>query len=129
LGAEDGNTCEGCPGYIGNVTVKRLQAKAERVVVLDDLAPGYRETLDPGIPFHRGRARDRAFLARILAEHEIEPCIQFTALAFAGESVVELRQYFEDVALRWVPKESDSAAIIRPRWEWMLRPSGFGANM
>jgi NADPH:quinone reductase-like Zn-dependent oxidoreductase len=42
----------GGAGYIGGVTVELLHTKGERVVVLDDLAHGHRETLDAGIPFH-----------------------------------------------------------------------------
>ena len=86
----------GGAGYIGSVTVERLQAKGEHVVVLDDLAYGHRETLDSGIPFYQGRAGDRALLARILKDHEIESCIHFAALALVGESMEEPRKYFEN---------------------------------
>lgn len=86
----------GGAGYIGGVTVERLQIKGERVVVLDNLERGCRETLDAGIPFYQGQTGDRALVARILKEHEIEACVHFAALAYVGESVEEPRKYFEN---------------------------------
>lgn len=86
----------GGAGYIGSVTVERLLAKGERVVVLDDLFRGHRAALDAGIPFYQGRVGDRALVSRILKEHQIESCVHFAALAFVGESVAEPAKYFEN---------------------------------
>jgi UDP-glucose 4-epimerase len=86
----------GGAGYIGGVTVERLRARGEPVVVLDDLFRGHRAAVDPGVPFYQGRAGDRALLARILGEHEIEACIHFAALAYVGESVLQPAKYFEN---------------------------------
>lgn len=86
----------GGAGYIGSVTVERLKAKGERVVVLDDLFRGHREALDPDVPFYHGRVGDRALVARIAAEHKIEACVHFAALAYVGESVSEPARYFEN---------------------------------
>jgi UDP-glucose 4-epimerase len=49
----------GGAGYIGSVTVERLRANGERVVVLDDLARGHRASVDKDVPFYQGRAGDR----------------------------------------------------------------------
>jgi len=86
----------GGAGYIGSVTVELLQAKGERVVVLDDLVRGHRQAIDAGVPFYQGRVGDRALLARIAAEHELESCVHFAALAYVGESVQEPSKYFEN---------------------------------
>lgn len=86
----------GGAGYIGSVTVELLQAKGERVVVLDDLARGHRESIAGGIPFYQGSVGDRTLLARIAAEHKIESCIHFAALAYVGESVQEPARYYEN---------------------------------
>lgn len=86
----------GGAGYIGSVTVERLQAKGERVVVLDDLARGHRSAVDQDVPFYHGRAGDRALVARIAAEHKLEACVHFAALAYVGESVSEPAKYFEN---------------------------------
>ncbi len=39
---------------------------------------------------------DRALVARIVAEHKIDACIHFAALAYVGESVSEPARYFEN---------------------------------
>jgi UDP-glucose 4-epimerase len=86
----------GGAGYIGSVTVERLRAKGERVVVLDDLFRGHRAALDPGVPFYNGHSGDAKFISGILKEHEIESCVHFAALAYVGESVSEPAKYFEN---------------------------------
>jgi UDP-glucose 4-epimerase len=86
----------GGAGYIGSVTVERLRTKGEEVVVLDDLARGHREALVEGVPFYRGSAGDRSLVARIAAEHNIEACVHFAALAYVGESVTAPVKYFEN---------------------------------
>jgi UDP-glucose-4-epimerase GalE len=66
------------------------------VVVLDDLFRGHREAVAPEVPFYHGRIGDRALVDRICAEHSIEACIHFAALAYVGESVHEPQRYFEN---------------------------------
>jgi UDP-glucose 4-epimerase len=84
----------GGTGYIGSVTVERLRAKGEQVVVLDDLVRGHRAALDAGIPLYRGKIGDRELVARIAREHELESCIHFAALIEVGESVKDPAKYF-----------------------------------
>jgi NAD(P)-dependent dehydrogenase (short-subunit alcohol dehydrogenase family) len=79
----------GGAGYIGSVTVKRLRANKEDVVVLDDLVYGHRKAVDPGVHFYHGRVGDTALLARIAKKHQLEACIHFAALTAVGESVTE----------------------------------------
>jgi UDP-glucose 4-epimerase len=86
----------GGAGYIGSITVETLRAKGERVVVLDDLTRGHRAALDRDVPFYHGRSGDRALVARIAKENEIESCIHFSALAYVGESVEKPAAYFEN---------------------------------
>jgi len=86
----------GGAGYIGGVTVECLRAKGESVVVLDDLARGHRSSVEKDVPFYHGRVGDRTLVARITAEHNIEACIHFAALAYVGESVSEPRRYYEN---------------------------------
>lgn len=84
----------GGSGYIGSVTVERLLAKGEQVVVLDDLVHGHHAALDAGIPLYRGKIGDRELVARIAREHKIESCIHFAALIEVGESVKDPGKYF-----------------------------------
>ena len=86
----------GGAGYIGSVTVELLQAAGESVVVLDDLARGHRRAITPETPFYQGRVGDRALIARIAAEHKLESCVHFAALAYVGESVEQPQKYFEN---------------------------------
>ncbi len=86
----------GGAGYIGSVTVDRLRAKGEHVVVLDDLGRGHRSAVKQDVPFYQGRVGDRALVARIAGEHKIEACVHFAALAYVGESVAEPQKYFEN---------------------------------
>ncbi len=86
----------GGAGYIGSVTVDRLRAKGEDVVVLDDLYRGHRSAVDERTPFYHGRVGDRGLIARITQEHRVEACIHFAALAYVSESVREPERYFEN---------------------------------
>lgn len=86
----------GGAGYIGSVTVERLRAKGEEVVVLDDLKRGHRAALREDTPFYHGRVGDRALVERITREHPIEACVHFAALAYVAESVFEPAKYFEN---------------------------------
>ncbi len=86
----------GGAGYIGSVTVERLLGKGESVVVLDDLFRGHRSALNESVPFYEGKIGDRALVAKIAREHQIESCVHFAALAYVGESVSEPERYFEN---------------------------------
>jgi UDP-glucose 4-epimerase len=86
----------GGAGYIGSVTVERLRASGEQAVVLDDLVRGHRSAVDLDVPFYQGRVGDRALVARIAAEHKIDACVHFAALAYVGESVAEPAKYYEN---------------------------------
>ena len=86
----------GGTGYIGSITVELLRAEGERVVVLDNLFRGHRQAVDADVPFYKGDIGDRALLAPILKEHEIESCVHFAALAYVGESVQDPARYFQN---------------------------------
>lgn len=86
----------GGAGYIGSVTVDRLLAKGEKVVVLDDLKRGHRSAVTESVPFYEGSVGDRKLVTRITTEHNIEACVHFAALAYVGESVSEPARYFEN---------------------------------
>jgi len=86
----------GGAGYIGSVTVELLRAAGERVVVLDNLVRGHRPALDADIPFYHGKIGDRALIERIAAEHQLESCIHFAAVAYVGESVKDPAWYYEN---------------------------------
>ncbi|MGA8012513.1 MAG: UDP-glucose 4-epimerase GalE [Candidatus Acidiferrales bacterium] len=86
----------GGAGYIGSVTVDRLRAKGEHVVVLDDLVRGHRGAVNRDVPLYQGKVGDRELVSRIAAEHKIEACVHFAALTYVGESVADPAKYFEN---------------------------------
>jgi UDP-glucose 4-epimerase len=86
----------GGAGYIGSVTIERLTTRGERVVVVDDLSRGHRESIDGAIPFYQGCVGDRELVARIAREHEIDSCVHFAAFASVAESVENPSLYFEN---------------------------------
>ncbi|MGA8073205.1 MAG: UDP-glucose 4-epimerase GalE [Candidatus Acidiferrales bacterium] len=86
----------GGAGYIGSVTVEKLQAAGESVVVLDDLARGHREAVTRETPFYQGRVGDRTLISKIATERKLESCVHFAAVAYVGESVEKPEKYFEN---------------------------------
>jgi UDP-glucose 4-epimerase len=86
----------GGAGSIGSVTVDLLRQRGVNVVVLDDLTRGHRSSVDDDVNFYQGSIGDRELVKRICAEHEIEACIHFAALAYVGESVEDPKKYFEN---------------------------------
>jgi UDP-glucose 4-epimerase len=86
----------GGAGYIGSVTVERLIAKGESVVVLDDLSYGHREAIDAEVPFYDGPVGDRTLVARIVKDHAVESCVHFASLISVGESEARPVEYFEN---------------------------------
>ena len=86
----------GGAGYIGSAFVEQLVAAGEEVVVLDDLSRGHRGAVDPGAIFHEGRTGDRALVARIAKDHQVDACVHFAAFAYVGESVTEPARYYDN---------------------------------
>jgi UDP-glucose 4-epimerase len=86
----------GGAGYIGSITVERLRANNEEVVVLDDLVYGHRGAVDKDVPFYQGKVGDTELLARLAREHKLDACVHFAALTSVGESVADPARYFEN---------------------------------
>ena len=86
----------GGSGYIGSVTVERLRATGEDIVVVDDLFRGHRSALPSNIPVYKGKIGDRNLIQRVIKEHSIEACIHFAALTYVGESVKNPLMYHEN---------------------------------
>ena len=85
----------GGAGYIGSVTVEILRPRANKSSCWMIWArPPRCPYRDP--PFYQGRTGDRALVARIAKENEIESCIHFAAMAYVGESVEKPAAYFEN---------------------------------
>lgn len=86
----------GGAGYIGSAVVEDLTRKGEKVVVLDNLVYGHRQSVNQEIPFYEGNIGDKAFVEDIIREHKIEACMHFSAFAYVGESVEKPQIYYEN---------------------------------
>ncbi len=86
----------GGAGYIGSHTVKALQHKGYRVIVLDNLMYGHRDVVEDVLRAKLivGDINDRLLLERIFETHPIEAVIHFAAYAYVGESVNSPAKYY-----------------------------------
>ncbi|WP_068784669.1 UDP-glucose 4-epimerase GalE [Paenibacillus phocaensis] len=85
----------GGAGYIGSHTVAALLEQGKEVVVVDNLQTGHRESLLGG-KLYEGDLRDKALLAKLFAENEIEAVIHFAANSLVGESMKDPVKYFDN---------------------------------
>lgn len=82
----------GGAGYIGSVTVERLQKEGYGVVVLDNLLYGHRNSVICPLVAEDLTNREKVFLA--LKDYRFDAVIHFAAYALAGESMVKPYKYF-----------------------------------
>ena len=90
----------GGSGYIGSVTVERLHAAGEDIVVVDDFYRGHESALTSDITIYKGKVGDRELIRRVIKEHPIEACMHFAALTYVGESVENPLHYYENNAVQ-----------------------------
>jgi len=83
----------GGAGYIGSHTVLQLAANGERVVVLDDLSTGFRQSVRD-VPLIIGNVGDRSLVEKVLAEHRVDTIIHFAAHTIVPESVSDPLKYY-----------------------------------
>ena len=83
----------GGAGYIGSHVALQLRARAERVVVLDDLSRGFRQAvLD--VPLVVGNVGDRDTVRAALDAHGVDTVMHFAACTVVPESVREPLKYY-----------------------------------
>ena len=88
----------GGAGYIGSHTCKALARAGYQPVVYDNLHTGHAWAVKWG-PLVRGDINDPVALGAAIREHRPEAVINFAALAYVGESMVEpIRYYRANVA-------------------------------
>ena len=83
----------GGAGYIGSHTVQQLRERGERVVVLDNLSTGFRQSLQ-GTTFVEGDVGDSQLVGQILREHAVQTVIHFAAHTIVPESVSDPLKYY-----------------------------------
>ena len=86
----------GGAGYVGSHVVEELLKTGDhRVVILDNLQKGHRESLLGG-EFIEGDLADTSLLYRIFAQHDIEAVVHMAADSLVGESVQHPDKYFHN---------------------------------
>jgi UDP-glucose 4-epimerase len=83
----------GGAGYIGSHALLQLQARGERVVVLDNLSTGFRQAVRDA-PLVIGEFGDRQLLARVFGEYQVDTVMHFAANTIVPESVRDPLQYY-----------------------------------
>jgi len=83
----------GGAGYIGSITARALVASGRRIVVLDTLERGRRESVGDA-PFVRGDVADRDLVRRVCDEHGVDEVVHFAAYKAVAESMAEPQRYF-----------------------------------
>lgn len=83
----------GGAGYIGSHVVKQLGEQGERLVVLDNLGTGFRESVLYG-DFIEGDTGDPMLVARILKDYHVQSVLHFAAHTIVPESVSDPLKYY-----------------------------------
>jgi UDP-glucose 4-epimerase len=83
----------GGAGYIGSHVLLQLQARGERVVVLDNLSTGFRQAVRD-VPLILGDVADRELVGRTLREYEVDTVLHFAANTIVPESVSDPLKYY-----------------------------------
>jgi UDP-glucose 4-epimerase len=77
----------GGAGYIGSHIVHELVDRGESVVVLDNLATGFRAAVPAAARLVVGDVGDCALVARVLSEHRVQAIVHLAASSVVPESV------------------------------------------
>jgi UDP-glucose 4-epimerase len=83
----------GGAGYIGSHVVRQLGEAGERVVVLDNLAKGFRQAVTAG-DLVVGEVGDYGLVSRLLADHQVDTVMHFAAHTIVPESVALPLKYY-----------------------------------
>jgi UDP-glucose 4-epimerase len=83
----------GGAGYIGSHTVQQLRDRGESVVVIDNLATGFRQAVGDA-PLVTGDVGDAALVGGVLEKYQSHTVIHFAAHTIVPESVADPLKYY-----------------------------------
>ncbi len=93
MNAKDTVLVTGGAGYIGSHVVLQLRARGEKVVVLDNLTTGFRQSVSD-TPLVIGNLADRALVSRTISEYSVGTLMHFAASTVVPESVRDPLKYY-----------------------------------
>lgn len=77
----------GGAGFIGSITVERLIAAGEQVIVFDNLSQGHRDAVHPSADFVLGDLADATLVGETLAAYQPDAIMHFASRTLVGESM------------------------------------------
>lgn len=83
----------GGAGYIGSHVVRQLGEAGERVVIIDNLSTGFRDSVLHG-DLVMGDTGDRALVAGVLKNYDVSSVLHFAAHTIVPESVANPLKYY-----------------------------------
>jgi UDP-glucose 4-epimerase len=83
----------GGAGYIGSHTVLQLRERGDRVIVLDNLSTGFRQSLGD-VQLVEGDVGNSTLLGQLLADEGIDTVVHFAAHTIVPESVSDPLKYY-----------------------------------
>ncbi len=86
----------GGAGYIGSHMVLALCDGGQDVVVLDNMSTGVRANVDTRAAFVKGDIADKALVARILDEHNVDVVVHFAGSIIVPDSVADPLEYYSN---------------------------------
>jgi UDP-glucose 4-epimerase len=118
----------GGAGYIGSHIVQAFHRAGTEVVVLDNLATGFRTYVPEGVPFIQGSVTDPDAVARTFDEHDIAGVIHLAGLKYAGVSVQQPLNFYREnvtgmqVLLEAVTARGISNVVLSSSASWYGTP-------
>lgn len=86
----------GGAGYIGSHFVKLALELKHKVIIVDNLLTGHKQSIPEQATFYQGDIRDKTFMDNVFTENNIEACIHFAASSLVGESMKDPLKYFDN---------------------------------
>jgi UDP-glucose 4-epimerase len=107
----------GGAGYIGSHMVDAMLDAGRKVVVVDNLLTGHRESVPADVPFYEVDIRDKAALSEVFDREDIDQVVHFAASSIVPESMTDPLKYFDNntggmIALLEVMIEHDVKDIV-----------------
>lgn len=93
--SQNGIMVTGGAGYIGSHVVRRLGEAGERLVILDNLSSGFRESVLYG-DLVEGDTGDWALVAEVLRDYQVDTVLHFAAHTVVPESVTDPLKYYRN---------------------------------